>query len=99
MSSVTSTSTVGASTDNNKRQVSQSQKDFLNLFTKTLQNQDPTNPVSTAEYYATIATYYQVDAANLTNDKLEANNKKLDDILKELEKYNQNASANINTNA
>lgn len=45
---------------------------FLNLLVSQLENQDPTDPMSTNEYVALLASYSEVEQAVSTNAKLDA---------------------------
>ncbi|OKL43082.1 flagellar hook assembly protein FlgD [Pseudovibrio exalbescens] len=45
---------------------------FLHLFMESLKNQDPTQPMDTAEYMGQLAQFSAVEQATMTNQNLEA---------------------------
>ena len=45
---------------------------FLKMLTAQIQNQDPTNPIDSADYAVQLATFSSVEQQTLTNQKLDA---------------------------
>lgn len=71
---VTSTSfqtpTVSQTTANTK--ISSDFDTFLKMLTAQIQNQDPMNPIDSADYAVQLATFSSVEQQTLTNQKLDA---------------------------
>ncbi|WP_407493723.1 flagellar hook capping FlgD N-terminal domain-containing protein [Pseudooceanicola sp. MF1-13] len=73
LSSVTTSQTASktAAQDGNKAVISSDFETFLKMLSTQLQNQDPLNPVESADYAVQLATFSSVEQQVLTNNHLQ----------------------------
>lgn len=68
----TATTTKTTSTTSSADQASLDYDTFLQLMITQMKNQDPTDPMDSAEYMSQLATFSQVEQSIMTNAKLDA---------------------------
>lgn len=72
MEVTTNVATSVANTAGSKSKVSSDFDTFLKMLTAQIQNQDPLNPIDSADYAVQLATFSSVEQQTLTNQKLDA---------------------------